>query len=89
MKTSCTRSCRCSPDPPCSNGGSPGLYRSKNQGAGKSLEAPHLKAVGAVIRVAGIEVRGVEVQVQAVDTAIDRRRPAEPVVADVNQRARG
>ena len=44
--------------------------------------------MGAVIRVAGIEVRGVEIQVQAVNAA-DRRRPAEPVVADAGQRAAG
>ncbi len=52
----------------------------------KCLEAPHLKAVCTVRRVAGIEVRRVEVQVQAAD-AVDRRRPAIPVVADVPQRS--
>lgn len=53
-------------------------------GADKYLEAPHLKAESAVVRVAGIEVRRVEIQVQAIGTA-DRRRPAEPAVADVHQ----
>ena len=48
------------------------------------LEAPHLKAVAPVVRVAGIEVRRVEVQVPDRDVA-DRRSagPAVPVVADV------
>ena len=50
------------------------------------LEAPHLKAVAAVVRVAGIEVRRVEIQIEPVGTA-DRRRPTVPVVADVPRHA--
>lgn len=54
----------------------------------KYLEAPHLKAEGAVVHVAGGDVRRVEIQEHAVDTA-NRRRVAVPVAADVRQLAAG
>ena len=42
-------------------------------------EAPQLKTVGTVARVAGIERLRMEIQSQAIDA--DRGRPAEPTVA--------
>lgn len=60
----------------------------KAEGPGKYLEAPHLKTVGAVVRVTGIESRRVEPQVHAVRAA-DRRSPTVSVVADAPQRAIG
>ena len=50
-------------------------------------EATQLKTVGAAVRVAGVEVLRIEIQVQAVDAARGGR-PAEPVVADVHRFAR-
>lgn len=55
---------------------------------GKFLEAPHLKAVGTVMRVAGIESRRTIVQVARVGSA-DSGRPTHPIVADIPQSATG
>ena len=57
------------------------------QDAGKCLEAPHLKAVGPVVREAGIDKRRTELQPHGV-RATDRRRQAVAVAADGVQRAR-
>ena len=45
------------------------------------LEAPHLKAVAAVMRVAGIDVSCIELQEERAGTA-DRGRPTVTVLAD-------
>ncbi len=50
-------------------------------------EATQLKSVGAAVRVAGIEVLRVETQVHPI-AAADRRRIAEPAVADATRPAR-
>ena len=51
-------------------------------------EATQLKTVGAAGRVAGIEVRHVEIQVHPI-ASVHKRRIAEPVTADVAQPAIG
>ncbi len=52
-----------------------------DRGPDKFLEAPHLKAVGTVMLMAGNDVRRIEVQPHAVRPA-DCRRPTVPKVAD-------
>ena len=56
--------------------GTPRLFR----------EATQRKTVGVAVRAAGVEVLRIEMQVQTVEV-IRGRRPAEPVVADAEQRA--